>query len=126
MFLTLNEYEPNYFNLLVCFAGCAYIILFISKDMSAEKYCSECNIQFNTLYRIRSKNFRNDYAFAIALQQLNGFINYDTIPMKLATLPPDCKVTEFKDTGLVWQNQTSFGFTRDQDVHVLNKEIENV
>ena len=90
------------------------------------KYVKEHYAYFNNLYRIRSKNFRNDYAFAIALQQLNGFINYDTIPMKLPTLPPDCKVTEFKDTGLVWQNQTSFGFTSDQDVHVLNKEIENV
>ena len=90
------------------------------------KYVKEHYAYFNNLYRIRSKNFRNDYAFAIALQQLNGFINYDTIPMKLPTLPPDCKVIEFKDTGVVWQNQTSLGFTSDQDVHVLNKEIENV
>ena len=42
------------------------------------KYVKEWYPYFNELYRIRAKNLRNDYVFAIALQQLNGFVGYDS------------------------------------------------
>ncbi len=80
---------------------------------------------FNSMYRIQSKNFRNDYAFAIALQQANGFLDYDTFQMKLPTLPPDCKVVKIDEFGLAWQYQDQINYTTDQDVHVLNKEFAN-
>jgi len=69
-------------------------------------------------------NFRNDYAFAIALQHANGFMTYDTMPISLPTLPPDCKVLEIGDRGLSWKYDDQVMFTEDQDVHVLNKEID--
>ena len=78
------------------------------------------------MYRIKSQNFRNDYAFAIALEQANGFIEYDTMPIKLATLPPDCKIVKLTDTGIAWQYNDQINFTQEQDVHVLNKEVVNV
>jgi len=78
------------------------------------------------LYRIYDRSFRNDYAFAIALQQANGFVDYDTFPLSLPTLPPDCEVIKLNDTGVAWRYQDQINYTTDQDVHVLNKEFANV
>ena len=47
------------------------------------KYVKKYYSYFLELYRIFYKNFRNDYVFAIALQQLNGFIGYNTLPMQI-------------------------------------------
>ena len=90
------------------------------------KYVKQWYPYFNELYRIRSKNLRNDYVFAIALQQLNGFTGYDTMPLSLPTLPPDCEILRFEDHGLVWRNSQKIGMVENQDVHVLNKEIKDV
>jgi len=90
------------------------------------KYVKHYYAYFNELYRVYGKNFRNDYAFAIALEQANGFINYDTLPIRLATLPPDCKIVKFTDTGVAWQYKDNINYIEDQDVHVLNKESINV
>ena len=90
------------------------------------KYVIKYYSYFLELYRILYKNFRNDYVFAIALQQLNGFIGYNTLPMQISTLPPDCKIIKMTDNGLVWQYKDQINFVKDQDVHVLNKEIANV
>ena len=81
---------------------------------------------FMDLYRVRDRRFRNDYAFAVALEQANGFISYDTLPIKLPTLLPDCKVIELNDHGIVWQYNDQINHIQHQDVHVLNKEIANV
>ena len=78
------------------------------------------------MYRITSKNFRNDYAFAIALEQSNGFAGYDTLPIALATLPPDCEIVKFTERGLAYRYNDQINFIEDQDVHVLNKEVANV
>jgi hypothetical protein len=90
------------------------------------KYVKSYYPYFLDLYRIRDRRFRNDYAFAIALEQANGFISYETMPIQLATLPPDCKIAKFTDTGLAWQFNDQVNYTEDQDVHVLNKEVANV
>ena len=90
------------------------------------KYVKHYYAYFNELYRVYGKNFRNDYAFAIALEQANGFINYDTLPIRLATLPPDCKIVKFTDTGVAWEYKDNINYIEDQDVHVLNKESINV
>jgi len=90
------------------------------------KYVKEYYTYFLDLYRIKDRRFRNDYAFAIALEQLNGFITYDTMPLKLHTLPPDCKVVKIDDSGIAWQYNDQINFINGQDVHVLNKEVANV
>ena len=66
------------------------------------KYVKSFYSYFMDLYRITDKRFRNDYAFAIALEQANGFISYDTLPIKLHTLPPDCRVIGIQDDGIAW------------------------
>ena len=78
------------------------------------------------MYRIYDRSFRNDYAFAIALQQANGFMDYAQFPIHLPTLPPDCEVVQIDDTGIAWKYQDQINYTTDQDVHVLNKELANV
>ena len=90
------------------------------------KYVKEYYRYFNDLYRIKSQNFRNDYAFAIALEQANGFTGYDTLPIRLSTLPPDCKIVKLTDTGVVWQYDDQINYIENQDVHVLNKEAVDV
>jgi hypothetical protein len=90
------------------------------------KYVKQYYHYFNDMYRIYGKNFRNDYAFATALEQANGFVSYDTLPITLCTLPPDCRVTQFTDTGVVWIYNDQINYTEHQDVHVLNKEVANV
>tara|TARA_Y100001938_G_scaffold151083_1_gene245782 strand:+ start:5758 stop:6507 length:750 start_codon:yes stop_codon:yes gene_type:complete len=90
------------------------------------KYVKKYYGYFLDLYRIRDRRFRNDYAFAIALEQLNGFISYDTMPLTLSTLPPDCKIVKMSDTGIAWQYDSNLNYIENQDVHVLNKEIANV
>ena len=90
------------------------------------KYVKDYYTYFLDLYRVKDRRFRNDYAFAIALEQANGMISYDTLPISLATLPPDCKVLKIDDEGIAWQYNDQINYTRDQDVHVLNKEVANV
>ena len=90
------------------------------------KYVKQYYHHFNEMYRIRAKNYRNDYAFAIALQQANGFATYDTMPLSIATLPPGCKVIEMTDVGIAWQYSDQINYTEHQDVHVLNKELADV
>ena len=90
------------------------------------KYVKSFYSYFMDLYRITDKRFRNDYAFAIALEQTNGFISYDTLPIKLHTLPPDCRVIGIQDDGIAWHFNDQINYIKDQDVHVLNKEVAYV
>jgi hypothetical protein len=62
----------------------------------------------------------------MALEQANGMISYDTLPITLPTLPPDCRVLKMDDEGIAWQYNDQINYTKDQDVHVLNKEVINV
>ena len=90
------------------------------------KYVKQHYQYFNQLYRIFAQNLRNDYVFAIALQQLNGFVGYDTFPFALSTLPPDCEIVKMTDDGIAWRYNDQINWIEQQDVHVLNKEIADV
>jgi len=90
------------------------------------KYVKNYYKYFVDMYRVFDKSFRNDYAFAIALQQANGFVDYDTVPLKISTLPPDCRVVKFTETGIAWQYQDQISYIENHDVHVLNKEVADV
>lgn len=81
---------------------------------------------FCNLYRISFRNFRNDYAFAIALHQLNGFLKFPLLDTKLATLPATCRVTSFDDKGITWQTAEKIGRIEMTDVHVIDKGVANV
>ena len=98
----------------------------VKKIFDMVKYIKEHYSHFTEMYRIYSKNLRNDYLFAMALQQINGFSGYEKIPFALPTLPPDCEVVEITDEGLAWRYNDQISYVQDQDVHVLNKEVANV
>ena len=90
------------------------------------KYIKENYSYFREMYRIYGRNLRNDYLFAMALQQVNGFMGYEKMPFALPTLPRDCEIIEMTDNDLAWRYKDQISFVKDQDVHVLNKEIANV
>ena len=98
----------------------------VRKIFDTVKYIKKNYSYFTEMYRIYSKNLRNDYLFAMALQQINGFVGYEKMPFALPTLPPDCEVVEINDEGLAWKHNNQISYVQDQDVHVLNKEIANV
>ena len=90
------------------------------------KYIKERYSYFCDLYRIDFQNFRNDYAFAIALHQLGGFKGYETIPNRLPTLPASAKVTEVSATHIAWNHQGRHGKIANNDLHVIDKGVQNV
>ena len=98
----------------------------VRKIFETVKYIKQYYSYFNDMYRVYSKNLRNDYLFAMALQQINGFTGYDKLPLALPTLPPDCEIIKITDNGLVWKHGDQISYVEDQDVHVLNKEIADV
>jgi len=107
-------------------------LIFFKKSMYARAIFDmvgyiKANYQFYCdLYRIDFTNFRNDYAFAIALQQINGFGSYPVIPTKLCTLPARAKVTSVNDKGLTWHVDGGQGKLEDTDVHVIDKGVAYV
>ena len=81
---------------------------------------------FCNLYRLSYTNFRNDYAFSIAINQVNGHRLQKFLPGRIATLPRIAKVIDFTNTGIVYQYKDKIGMLEHHDVHVLNKEVANV
>jgi hypothetical protein len=90
------------------------------------KYIKQHYQYFCDLYRITFRNFRNDYAFSIAVNQVNGHIQQKFLPGKLSTLPAIAKVTEINDTGIIFKYDDKINYIENQDVHILDKEIFNV
>lgn len=81
-----------------------------------EHYCN--------LYRIKFKNFRNDFAFAIAVHQMNQFgINAGKIPCAMNMLPHEADVLEFDDRSMTFAYKKFFSKIYDTDVHIMNKEF---
>jgi hypothetical protein len=98
----------------------------VRKIFDTVKYIKKHYSYFTEMYRIYAKNLRNDYLFAMALQQINGFTGYEKLPFSLPTLPPDCEVVRITDTGLVWRQKGQISYVEHQDVHVLNKDVADV
>ena len=98
----------------------------VRKLFDTVKYIKQHYQYFTEMYRIYAKNLRNDYLFAMALQQINGFMGYEKLPFVLPTLPPNCEVVKITDEGLAWKYKDQISYVENQDVHVLNKEVANV
>ena len=89
------------------------------------KYVQTYYRYFYNLYRVEHRNFRNDYAFAIALNQLCIDNKNYRIPGKIATLALNSRVVDVLDNGIVYKYNNSVNMITDQDVHVLDKELNN-
>ena len=83
-------------------------------------------VHFRNLYRITYPNFRNDYAFAIALNQINGHRDYDVIPDSIACVPADAEVLALEKNGAVVKRNDKTLKIVDQDLHFLTKGVANV
>lgn len=95
--------------------------IFETVKMIKQNYAHFCN-----LYRISYRNFRNDYAFAIALNQINGHRDYAVIPDSIATVPADVKIVEIDSDGAVLEFSNKRFSIQNQDLHIINKEVANV
>ena len=92
----------------------------------AVKYIKKHYQYFVDLYRIDFRNFRNDDAFSIALNQINGHIQQKFLPGKLSTLPEIAKVTEITDTKVTFNYEDKLNWVENQDLHILDKGVVNV
>lgn len=95
--------------------------IFETVKMIKQNYAHFCN-----LYRISYRNFRNDYAFAIALNQINGHRDYSVIRDSIATVPADVKILRIDDNGAELQFADKIFTIHNQDLHIINKEVANV
>ena len=82
------------------------------------KHVQEYYVHYKNLYRIKFPNYRNDYAFAIALHQLNLG---DTIPTPMSMLADSVDVIESDDEG-IFKYKDNVNLTSGLDVHVMDKE----
>ena len=95
----------------------------VKKIFDMIKHIQQNYSYFCKLYRIDFTNFRNDYAFAIALHQLNGFTKQYFMPSAMAMLPMDTQIVKIDQNGLTFKHDKFINLISNQDVHVLDKEI---
>ena len=81
---------------------------------------------YRNLYRIKYKNYRNDFAFAIALHQLNGFNSHKNfIPTPMAMLAHEVDVLDMSDKTITFKYNNKVNMVEEQDVHIMDKEFVN-
>jgi hypothetical protein len=81
---------------------------------------------YRNLYRIKYKNYRNDFAFAIALHQLNGFNSHKNfIPTPMAMLAHEVDVLDMSDKTITFKYNNKVNIIQEQDVHVMDKGFVN-
>ena len=90
------------------------------------RYIKQHYQYFCKLYRVDFANFRNDYAFSMAMNQIDGFNQQYFIPARLPTLPATAQVRSFHEHGLTFEVDGQLGNIEHQDVHVLDKGIADV
>jgi len=83
------------------------------------KHVQEYYPHYRNLYRIRYENYRNDYAFAIALHQLNLG---NRIPTPMSMLADSVHVIDSDDDGIVFKYNNNVNFTSGLDIHIMDKE----
>ncbi len=78
---------------------------------------------YRKLYNLRERNFRNDYAFAIANNILNGYTTdqSQSIPWTMLTLDQPITSIEVKGNMLVVREQTAHVIPK-QNIHVMDKD----
>ena len=83
------------------------------------KHVQKHYTHYKNLYRIRSPNYRNDYAFAIAIHQLK-LGNF--IPTPMAMLADSVDIMESDADGIVFEHNDKVNYTSGHDVHIMHKE----
>ena len=73
------------------------------------------------LYNIRSSNFRNDYAFAIADNIINGYSASPGIPWTMLTVDKTVKALEIKNNKIIVREDDDAHVIPQQSIHVMDK-----
>ena len=77
---------------------------------------------YRKLYHIRERNFRNDYAFAIADNIVNGYVPSQGIPWCMLTLDKPIKKLEIKNNNIIVREQETAHVVPRQNIHVMDKD----
>lgn len=73
------------------------------------------------LYNIRSSNFRNDYAFAIADNIINGYTASLGIPWTMLTVDKTVKALEIKNNNIIVREDDGAHIIPKQNIHIIDK-----
>lgn len=73
------------------------------------------------LYNIRSSNFRNDYAFAIADNIINGYTASPGIPWTMLTVNKTVKELEVDNNKIVVREADTAHVIPKQNIHIMDK-----
>jgi hypothetical protein len=73
------------------------------------------------LYNIRNSNFRNDYAFAIADNIINGYASSPGIPWKMLTVDKTVNALEIKNNKIIVKTDGDAHVIQQQSIHVMDK-----
>lgn len=73
------------------------------------------------LYNLRERNFRNDYAFTIADNIINGYTNSSGIPWPMLTIDNPITNLELSDSKLIIREKDRAHVIAKQNIHVIDK-----
>jgi hypothetical protein len=76
---------------------------------------------YSKLYNQWRSTFRNDYAFAIANNIINGYTPSQGIPWTMLTVDKTVKALEVKDNKIVVREEGSVHVIPKQSIHVMDK-----
>jgi hypothetical protein len=77
---------------------------------------------YKSLYNLNSANFRNDYAFAIADNILNGYTPSPGIPWSMLTIDKPIRKIEVKNNNLVVREAERAHVLPKQNIHIIDKD----
>jgi hypothetical protein len=77
---------------------------------------------YKKLYNLISYNFRNDYAFAIADNIVNGYTASLGIPWSMLTLEDTINKIEISDNKLIIREKESAQVIPKQSIHIMDKD----
>jgi hypothetical protein len=76
---------------------------------------------YKRLYNLKSANFRNDYAFAIADNVINGYTAGQGIPWTMLTIDKPIKKIEIKNNNLIVREDSQAHVISKQNIHIIDK-----
>jgi hypothetical protein len=76
---------------------------------------------YSKLYNLRRSNFRNDYAFAIADNIINGYAPSRGIPWTMLTVDRTVKALEVKNSKIIVREEDSVHVIPQQSLHIMDK-----
>lgn len=78
-------------------------------------------VYYSKLYNLRRSNFRNDYAFAIADNIINGYSPDSGIPWTMLTIDKTIKSLEIKNNNIIVKEETNAHVIPNQSIHIMDK-----